>query len=336
MAIVETQRKADGTAVGRIIGRARGVAVPLLAAAAAVAVSHLVPLLSALLIALALGAVLANAGHVDPARLAVVGEAARWLLRLGVVFLGLQLPVQDIAAIGARGVLVIAATVTLTYVGTRLIGHRLGLDQGIVALVAAGFSICGAAAIAAVSDVTRARQRDVALAVAMVTVFGGAMIALLPWAGHLLRLDEERTAVWAGASIHEVAQVAAAASLIGGSAVAVAMLVKLGRVACLAPLCWLVGRRQSEGERRRGPAVPWFIIGFAALSAVRSALSLPDLALDVGSAAATLLLAAGMFGLGLGLRLRELWPVPGRVLLLATFSTAIAAGGSLVMILLTY
>ncbi|MDN5743934.1 MAG: putative sulfate exporter family transporter, partial [Nocardioidaceae bacterium] len=142
-----------------IVNRAGGFAVPLIAAAAALGLSHLVPLVSALLFALALGAVLANVGLVGSVRMRVIEDAARWFLRLGVVFLGLQLPVQEIAAIGARGVLVIAATVSLTYGATRIVGRRLGLEEGIVGLVAAGFSICGAAAIAAVSDVARSRQR---------------------------------------------------------------------------------------------------------------------------------------------------------------------------------
>ena len=304
---------------------------PLLAATAALVTSAFIPLLGPLLIALALGAVIANSRLATVPVIAGHAAATRTLLRLGVAALGLQLPFADILAIGPGGLAVIAVTVTLTYLGTLQIGRRLGLDEGFVVLLAAGFSICGAAAIAAVDDVIRAKQQFVALAVAMVTIFGSAMIVLVPWLAGALALTEHEAAVWAGASIHEVAQVAAARSLIGTSALAFAMTVKLGRVALLAPVCSLVGRGRSEA--RTAPVVPWFILAFAAAVALRSSGLLPAAILDAVQPATTILLGAGMFGLGLGIRLAELWPLPLRVFALAATSTCIAAGTSLALVL---
>ena len=304
---------------------------PLLAATAALVTSAFIPLLGPLLIALALGAVIANSRLATVPVIAGHAAATRTLLRLGVAALGLQLPFADILAIGPGGLAVIAVTVTLTYLGTLQIGRRLGLDEGFVVLLAAGFSICGAAAIAAVDDVIRAKQQFVALAVAMVTIFGSAMIVLVPWLAGTLSLSEHQAAVWAGASIHEVAQVAAAGSLIGTSALAFAMTVKLGRVALLAPVCSLVGRGRSEA--RTAPVVPWFILAFAAAVALRSSGLLPAAILDAVQPVTTILLGAGMFGLGLGIRLAELWPLPLKVFALAATSTCIAAGTSLALVL---
>ena len=304
---------------------------PLLAATAALVTSAFVPLLGPLLIALALGAVVANSRWATVPVIAGHAAATRTLLRLGVAALGLQLPFADILAIGPGGLAVIAVTVTLTYLGTLQIGRRLGLDEGFVVLLAAGFSICGAAAIAAVDDVIRAKQQFVALAVAMVTIFGSAMIVLVPWLAGALALTEHEAAVWAGASIHEVAQVAAAGSLIGTSALAFAMTVKLGRVALLAPVCSLVGRGRSEA--RTAPVVPWFILAFAAAVALRSSGLLPAAILDAVQPVTTILLGAGMFGLGLGIRLADLWPLPLKVFALAATSTCIAAGTSLALVL---
>ena len=307
---------------------------PMVAAVVAMLLGDLMPMLGALLLALFFGAILANSARLTTAFLAEQAGTAKWMLRAGVVMLGLRLPFQEIAMIGLRGLLVVVATVGTTYFLTRRIGAWMGLDGRLVTLLAAGFSICGAAAIAAVSDVARARQRDVALAVAMVTVFGGLMIAVVPWSAQLIGLGEVQTAVWAGASIHEVAQVAAAASIIGGNAIAFAMLIKLGRVAMLAPVTWAAGR--GRGTSTNGPVIPWFIVGFAAMALIRSLLPLPGCVLNTASTVTTVLLAAGMFGLGLGLRLRDLWPVPVRVVGLATLSTATALGCSLLLILGLY
>ena len=360
-------------------------APPLVAAVVATVVSRFVPLLGPLLLALVLGAVVANTAWSRSRLLEGHASVTRLLLRLGVVLVGLRLPIGDIAAIGVRGVAVVAATVCVTFAGTRLVGRRLGLDHGFVTLVAAGFSICGAAAIAAVTDAVRVRQRDVALAVAMVTLFGSGMIIAVPWLARSWGLSPEESAIWAGASIHEVAQVVAAASLVGTGAVAVATTVKLGRVALLAPTYALAARgrrlagpvdadsRGAEGnvaaDAGRGgtdggradsvkadsvkadsvkadsgkadsgkavPIVPWFLVGFLVAVAVRSTGLLPAAALSASDIGTNLLLAAGMFGLGLGFRLADLWPVPRRALALAVASTVIAATASLCLILALY
>ncbi|MBR8640522.1 putative sulfate exporter family transporter [Streptomyces tuirus] len=136
-------------------------------------------------------------------------------------------------------------------------------------LLSAGFSICGAAAVAAVNDAVNARQRDVALAVALVTVYGSGMIVVVPLLADWLGLSDRQAAIWAGASIHEVAQVVAAGSAIGGGAIGVALTVKLGRVALLAPL-YTVAARGSRTAGGRVPVVPWFLTGFAIAVTVRS------------------------------------------------------------------
>lgn len=315
--------------------RVQQILAPVVAGAIAVLVGRFVPLISPLLLALIAGALVANSGWRESSLLDGHATATRLLLRVGVVLLGLRLPLQDIASIGVRGILVIAATVLTTYTFTRLVGARMRLDGRFVTLLATGFAICGAAAIAAVNDAVRARQRDVALAIALVTVFGSAMILALPWAAAGMGLSDTQAAIWAGASIHEVAQVVAAASLLGTSAIAVATTIKLGRVALLAPT-YMLAVHGSTDARRSVPLVPWFVVGFALMVAVRSTGVLPPTALSIANVVTTTLLAAAMFGLGLGFRLRDLWPIPTQALILASVSTLIAAGSSLTLIAVLY
>lgn len=298
------------------------------------AVSSAVPLLGPMLVALALGAVVANASAAPAELLATPSAVARTCLRVGIVLLGLRLPLDDLLGIGLGGVVVVVATVAITYTVTTVVGDALGIERGLVTLIAAGFSVCGAAAIAAVQDGVRARQRHVAVAVALVTVYGTAMIALLPLAGRALGLSTEHAALWAGASIHEVAQVIAAASLIGGPlAVAVATTIKLGRVLTLAGVYAVASRRQGGEEATSAPVVPWFVAGFLVAVAVRATGVVSPGALGLAETVTTLFLAAGMFGLGLGLRVRDLWPLPAGVVALATVATVTAAGSSLLLIL---
>ncbi len=312
--------------------------VLVVAGSGALALGGAVPLVSPLLIALVLGALVANA--VPPAWRALPDPAAatRFCLRLGVVLLGFRLQLDDLGVIGLRGVIVVVAVVAVTYLGTCWLGDRMGLERGLVTMIAAGCAVCGAAAVAAVEGGIRRRDEHVALVVALVTVLGTGAIVVLPLAAELLGLSEQQAGVWIGASVHEVAQVVAASALAGSGAVAIAMTVKLGRVALLAPVYALSRRRDRRGvvAGEPGPLVPWFVIGFVAAAAVRSTGVLPPLVLDGVGAVATVLLAAAMFGLGLGLVVRRLLPIPLPAVGLALGATGLAVGSSLVLTLLLW
>ena len=237
---------------------------PLVTAAVCVLLSRWVPLLGPLLLALLVGAVVANSRLAGHRALRDHARVTRALLRAGVVALGLRLPLSDIAGIGFGGVLVVVVTVTTTYTVTRLVGSRTGLPPGFVTLLAA------------------------------------------------------------------------AASVVGGGAIAVAMTVKLGRVTLLAPTYLVAGRGSgpSTGPASgRPPLLPWFLVGFVVMLALRSSGWLPGAVVGAAEPGSTLLLAAGMVGLGLGLRVRDLWPLPLPALALASLSTVVAAGTSLVLVL---
>lgn len=319
--------------------RALGVLVPLAAGALAWAVSTISPLLGPLLVGLALGAAAVNIPLTSSLMSRVTSPGAnRRLLRLGIVLLGLKVVAPDVVALGVTGVTVILLTVSVTFGATLLLGRALRVPRPLTLLIASGFSICGAAAIAATESTIRARAKDVALAVGLVTLFGTAMIGALPLAARLFGLNHEDAALWAGASIHEVAQVIAAASLIGGGAAAltVATTVKLGRVVLLAPLQLLIGtrvRHASVGESTgRPPVLPLFVVGFLVMVGLRSTGLLPSWSVTGAGMVTTLLLSAAMFGLGTGIRGRDLWPVPVPVLLLAAGSTIVATAVPLLLI----
>ena len=101
---------------------------------------------------------------------------------------------------GSEAAVVILLTACATYVATLRLGRWLRVGRGLVILIAAGTCICGAAAIAAMSDVVRPRQRDLALALALITTHSSAMILALPMAADRI-LSQRQAAIWAGASI---------------------------------------------------------------------------------------------------------------------------------------
>lgn len=311
------------------------------AVAIAMTVNAALPAASPLIIAIVLGIAVTNTVRLPQSTAPGITLAAKKLLRLGIVFLGLQLVLSDIAALGVPMLLVIVCIVAGGIFGTLLLGRLLKMRPTQVLLIACGFSICGAAAVAGVEGVTDSEEEDVVTAVALVVIFGTLMIFGLPLAASLLGLSPEVSGMWAGGSIHEIAQVVAAGGVIGGGALTIAVVVKLARVLMLAPVAAVLSVRQRrsgrvEAGQKRPPIVPLFILGFLAMVLLRSFADLPGAVIAAGSFAQTALLSAAMFGLGCGVKIRSLMQVGARPFILAAASTVLVAGIALAGILLVH
>jgi uncharacterized integral membrane protein (TIGR00698 family) len=245
----------------------------------AFAVARALPALNPSTLAVALGAVAANTGLDRPALHAGTAFAARRLLRVAVVLLGLQVALPELADLGVAGLVVVLVTVAITFAGTRLLGRLLGLTPARSLLVATGYAICGASAIAAMEDAAGGDEDDRAVAIALVTLCGSLAIVVLPALRGPLGLDPVAFGSWVGASVHDVGQTVATAHRVPGS-LAPAVVVKLTRVALLAPLVAAVALTRSHREahdgsegpaggghaapRRRPPVLPLFVAGFLA------------------------------------------------------------------------
>jgi uncharacterized integral membrane protein (TIGR00698 family) len=159
----------------------------------------------------------------------------RRVLRIAIILLGLQLTASQVIAVGGRDFGIIAMSLLATFAFTVGMGRLLGVEPRLAQLIAAGTSICGASAIIATNTVTGARDEDVAYAVACVTVFGTVAMFCYPMLPHLLDLSPRQFGLWSGASIHEIAQVVAAAFQNGRRAGEFGTIAKLSRVMLLAP-----------------------------------------------------------------------------------------------------
>lgn len=322
----ETEPQADPSPDGSTAGPWRGLALSLGVAAVAVLLQRAVPGVSPLLVAVLAGAVLSNVRTVPASLGPGLHVASRRLLRLGIVLLGLQLSLGDIVALGGRTIAVVVGVVALGILGTLALGRWLRVTPALRLLIATGFSICGAAAVAAMEDTAGADEEEVATSIGMVVLFGTLMIAVVPTVTGVWGLGPQASGLVAGASIHEVAQVVAAAGVIGSGALKVAVVTKLARVLLLAPVILVVGSVRRRGASRqaasRPPLLPLFVAGFLAAVVLRSTVHLDPALLTVVSVLQTLLLSAAMFALGCGVRLDKVRSMGARPLVLGTLSTA--------------
>ncbi|WP_326690076.1 putative sulfate exporter family transporter [Streptomyces sp. NBC_01795] len=326
--------------------RLPGLALAALGVVAASAVHLLVPAVPMLTAAVVLGIA---AAHLPGIRGLVHGLArpgltlaGKRLMRLGIVLLGLKLGLSDVLGLGWATVAMVAGVVTATFFGTVWLGRKLGLSGDQPVLIATGYSICGASAIGAVSDVRGSEERDVATSVALVTLCGTLAIAALPLLHQPLGLDDGQFGRWVGAGVHDVGQVVATAQTAGPDALGQAVLVKLVRVMALAPLVAamvVAVRRRGSADavpgQKRPPLVPLFVLGFLAMVALRTTGRLPGTALDGAAWVQEVLLAAALFGLGSAVHLPSLARTGGRVAALGLCSWIVIAAASYGGVLLT-
>jgi uncharacterized integral membrane protein (TIGR00698 family) len=230
--------------------------------------------LSPLILALGLGMALRNVVGLPAVCKAGVVFSLRRVLRFAVMLLGLQLSLRQVVDLGGLGLLVVVLTLGGSYLFTVGVGAWLRIDRKLCHLIAAGTSVCGASAVLAANTVAEGSDEDATYAVAVVTVFGTLAMLTYPLLPELLSLSEKAYGLWAGASIHEVAQVVAAAFQNGPVSGDVATVSKLSRVLLLAPLVAVLGLlaarkgRAAGGGKSRPSPVPLFVVGFVGLCLV--------------------------------------------------------------------
>jgi uncharacterized integral membrane protein (TIGR00698 family) len=280
--------------------------------------------MSALTMAIMLGILLGNTLYPRIASRCAdgVGFSKQSLLRLGIILYGFRLTFQDIGQVGLAGVAIDALVLTSTFALAMFIGIKLlKLERDTVILIGAGSSICGAAAVMACEPVVRAKSEQVTVAVSTVVVFGTLAIFVYPLLYRLnlqwpvLGNSASRFGIYAGSTIHEVAQVVAAARSISQGAANTAVIAKMVRVMMLAPFLLLLsaylGRsgkspvRQANAMNKGKPqsaarlAIPWFAFAFILVVGLNSIISIPlpvvSGLLDID----TMLLAMAMAALGL-------------------------------------
>lgn len=334
--VLRTQARLANRSSALHIGLASGITTALIIALLARQLSSALGF-SALTIAVILGMLLGNSGlPIDQLRPGLT-FAAKHILRIGVVALGMRLSIDSIGELGAGVIVAIVATVTATFFGTQALGRRLGVSKPLSLLIATGYSICGASAIAAMEASSDADEEEVAAAIGLVTLAGTVAMFAVPVLGDLIALSDDQYAIWAGASIHDVAQVVAAGSARGSAVLAAAVVVKLTRVLLLAPLVTGVSisrnRNAPTGDAKPSP-IPLFVVGFLLMVAIRSTGTVPTPVIETTEWLEKLLFTVALVGLGAGVRVSKLRQLGGAPLVLGGLASGIVAAVSLAAVLI--
>jgi len=263
--------------------------------------------LSPLILAVILGIIVRNSLTLSAACQPGIRFTLKRILRLAIILLGLRLSVSQILSEGPKGLGFVDFVLGSTFIFTCWFGRQLGVSQQLSQLIASGTSICGASAVIATNGVVEGSDEDVAYAVTIVTVFGTLSMLLYPLLSRWLALTPEAFGLWAGASIHEVAQVVAAAFQTSQVSGELATIAKLSRVMFLIPVMLMLGVlsfRQRSGTSQKLP-IPWFVLGFVALIGVNSLQILPATLTETITQGNKFLLTVALVAMGLETRLHK-------------------------------
>jgi uncharacterized integral membrane protein (TIGR00698 family) len=288
------------------------------------------PYVEAIVIAILLGIVVRTIWQPDRRWLMGIAFTAKQLLEVAVALLGASLTFSAIAASGPALFGAIVIVVILALGASFGISRLLGLPARLSILIACGNSICGNSAIAAVAPVIGASSDDIISSISFTAILGVVVVLGLPLLIPLLHLSETRYGILAGMTVYAVPQVLAATVPAGLVSTQIGTLVKLIRVMMLGPVvaCIALSARGLRGDRPARAsrthsfftAVPWFIVGFFALATLRSLSLIPGGMVFPLQKTAGLLTIMSMAALGLGVDLRVIGRVGGRVTAAVTLS----------------
>ncbi len=231
------------------------------------------------------------------------------LLRVGIILMGLRLNLEQIISAGFSILLIDVIVIVFTLTLMMSLGKWLSVDRHLAALIAVGTAVCGAAAIAAVAPLIHARKEFTAVSVACIAILGtiGTIIYTLLY--HFFGLEPYQYGVFVGSTLHELAHVIAAAAPGGSESGDIAILVKLGRVALLIPVAFILGwvfppqiHEEAKRRRVRDLPIPWFIFGFLACSGINTLGLIPPSVTSLLIALSVFFLSMAMAGLGLSIR----------------------------------
>lgn len=282
-------------------------------------------IIEGLVVAILLGMVVRTL-RVPPPRMAPgIRFAAKPVLELAIVLLGASVDLPLLLRAGPALGVGIVSVVVLGIGSGYAIGRAFGLPRKLAVLVACGNAICGNSAIAAIAPVIDAEHEHVASSIAFTAILGVVMVIGLPLLAGPLGLDHYQYGVLAGLTVYAVPQVLAAAFPVSALSGEVGTLVKLVRVLMLGPVVLFFSvvrhRRRADASAPRprlAAFVPWFIVGFLALAALRAAGAVPTAIVAPARALSGWLTIAAMAGLGLGVDLRAVRRVGRPVVLTVT------------------
>lgn len=260
-----------------------------------------------------------------------VQRVTSWLLKASVVGLGFGMNFHASVQAGKEGLIFTVISIIATLgLGTYL-AKKFSVDKKTSILISSGTAICGGSAIAAMSPVIQADDRQISVALGAVFILNSVALFLFPFVGHLLHLTQTEFGYWAAIAIHDTSSVVGAASNYGATALSVATTVKLGRALWIIPLTFIASLFFKS--RNQSIRIPYFIFLFIGAMLLNTFIPSSSAYTEWIVPAARKSLTLTLFLIGTGLSVSTLKRVGARPLIKAVVLWLCISIGSLWMII---
>ncbi|HEY5390899.1 MAG TPA: putative sulfate exporter family transporter [Hanamia sp.] len=184
-------------------------------------------------------------------------KATSFLLKVSVVGLGFGMNVQNALQTGKEGLLFTVASICGTLAFGLLLGKLLKIEKKTSHLISTGTAICGGSAIAAISPLIKADEKQISVALGTVFILNSVALFLFPFIGHQLHLTQMQFGLWSAIAIHDTSSVVGAANKYGAQALQIATTVKLARALWIIPVSVLTAIFFKTGKQKI--KIPYFI-----------------------------------------------------------------------------
>lgn len=246
------------------------------------------------------------------------------ILKFAIILLGASLSIKTVLTVGKMSLIVMIFTLLTCFGGGYLIGKALGLNWKLSNLISAGTGICGGSAIAAISPVIEAEDKDVAYAMSATFLFDIAMIVLFPIMGKWLGLSDMAYGLWAGTAVNDTSSVVAAGFAFSEAAGDFATMVKLTRTLSIIPVVIIfafINIKLKKKQARLNTSIsehtvqkkvniislfPWFIVGFIFLAIINSFRFIPNTVSTASKELSKFLMVTSLSAIGLNTSFKDI------------------------------
>jgi len=298
--ILQLKQEIPGILLSSAIGIAAFLAAPFLPSA-----------LGSILLALLAGMMLGNFVNL-PARFSSgIGFTSSKLLELSIIFLAFSIQYTHLSRLGAASFSIIAVTVLMMLLLTYFLAIRFNCPGSTGWLVGFGTTICGSSAIAALAPGVSKNKEDVAIAMAVVNLFGSIGMIAMPMLLADSGMTPAQMGVLLGGTLHSVGNVAGAGYALGNEAGEAAITIKLARVALLSPALiffnYLVNRKQAGSNWKTYFKLPWYLWSFIGITILTSIIPIPAAFTDAMESGGKLILTIAMAAIGMKVSFAKLF-----------------------------
>ncbi|MBC7505341.1 MAG: putative sulfate exporter family transporter [Sandarakinorhabdus sp.] len=258
--------------------------------------------------------------------------ASRELLRWAIVLVGARITLAQIAALGPEALVMVVITVAAAIAAGVVAARLLGFSVSFGVLAGGAVAICGGSAAMALSATLgerRVRQSELTLVLVGISAMSAAAMMVYPAIAHSLHFSDAQAGYFLGGSVHDVAQALGAGYAFSPSAGETATIVKLARVALLAPVLGVIAlifpaQLEITGAKSKTAMVPWFVLGFFAVAGVNSTGIIPVAISHIAADAAAWMLAVSVAATAIRSPLAEILKAGPKPLLVIAVSTLTA------------